>query len=728
MIIAKNQKGIKKLNIEQNILDKILSDDIKFIVGFGSNGKGKSTIKDLFVNENLKPNFEYENEEQTNEIKKYFEKNKKLIFDSKYIADFIYANDSLKQNETKIILKTDNINEIYNNKFKIDENINNILNISKKYLNEIIEFKNKFYYKGANGNATKAKKRYATTFIKGSLPHKYDELFKIDNDFHKRWWYEGLYIYNQKDLDYCPWCKNGYDNFSEEIKEQLNHVKEANKIDSKLFSDKTLKISEFTMIKDNTNINDSVKVSIEKLIEDINNSIDNNLESVILSNVDSIIEMLENDEQIFKDIIDNIRVLDNITEFANINITNNINNLKFYKINDELDILSNNIDSFLEYVNNIEKSIQESNIKLHNIISNSQEELNNIIKNLGLKYKIEIDDDNIVSNGINEDDNYIMLKSYTGKDVSDEIGVTLSYGEKNTLAFAFFIEQIKNTSDEDTIVIFDDPISSYDLFRRYTSLGLLRNLKDKCKKIILLSHESNFVSAIVSCYKKNDDIKCLIINETKDGELELCDLILDYSSEMDLYKNMLNFSNDFTISQRVLALRKLYELYRYITMQKKLKVYDYLCKLIHYRKKDSIEWKESYINDIKQILLFYGITYDSKIEQIKDESRVFDDIDNLYNSIVTKNVFDLSTEEIVCLRMISEKVVRDDSKNSKNYKEKDWMKLTDSTVLEKLEIYTELLNAITHSDDEECLWPELNLNDLKAIPKFIISQIINIIK
>ena len=54
----------------------------------------------------------------------------------------------------------------------------------------------------------------------------------------------------------------------------------------------------------------------------------------------------------------------------------------------------------------------------------------------------------------------MYLKSLNGNDVSQNIGNVLSFGEKSTLAFAIFIEQIRNSTDENTIIIFDDPISS----------------------------------------------------------------------------------------------------------------------------------------------------------------------------------------------------------------------------------------------------------------------------
>lgn len=76
------------------------------------------------------------------------------------------------------------------------------------------------------------------------------------------------------------------------------------------------------------------------------------------------------------------------------------------------------------------------------IISSSEEEIDICLHTLGLQYKIEIGKNQIIENGINKDSPYIILKSLNNIDVSESIAETLSYGEKSTLAFAIFLQQI----------------------------------------------------------------------------------------------------------------------------------------------------------------------------------------------------------------------------------------------------------------------------------------------
>ena len=52
--------------MEEEIWNTIVAEETKVVVGFGSNGRGKSTIKELFRKQNLKKNSSLENEEQMN--------------------------------------------------------------------------------------------------------------------------------------------------------------------------------------------------------------------------------------------------------------------------------------------------------------------------------------------------------------------------------------------------------------------------------------------------------------------------------------------------------------------------------------------------------------------------------------------------------------------------------------------------------------------------------------
>lgn len=74
---------------------------------------------------------------------------------------------------------------------------------------------------------------------------------------------------------------------------------------------------------------------------------------------------------------------------------------------------------------------------------------------------------------------------------------TLSAGDKSTLALVFFLAQLEEEGISDKIVVFDDPFSSQDRFRRMqTQLEILR-IVGGAMQTVVLSHDADFVNDIV---------------------------------------------------------------------------------------------------------------------------------------------------------------------------------------------------------------------------------------
>jgi wobble nucleotide-excising tRNase len=74
---------------------------------------------------------------------------------------------------------------------------------------------------------------------------------------------------------------------------------------------------------------------------------------------------------------------------------------------------------------------------------------------------------------------------------------TLSAGDRNTLALAFFfasLDQDPNCSDK--IVVIDDPMTSLDEHRSLTTIEQVRSLVGRVKQVIVLSHSKPFLCAI----------------------------------------------------------------------------------------------------------------------------------------------------------------------------------------------------------------------------------------
>ena len=74
---------------------------------------------------------------------------------------------------------------------------------------------------------------------------------------------------------------------------------------------------------------------------------------------------------------------------------------------------------------------------------------------------------------------------------------TLSAGDRNTLALAFFLVSIdQDPALASKVVVIDDPISSLDEHRRLTTVQVIRHLSGRTAQVIVLSHSKSFLSCI----------------------------------------------------------------------------------------------------------------------------------------------------------------------------------------------------------------------------------------
>lgn len=75
---------------------------------------------------------------------------------------------------------------------------------------------------------------------------------------------------------------------------------------------------------------------------------------------------------------------------------------------------------------------------------------------------------------------------------------TLSEGDKSALAFSFFLAKLAFSKIEDKIIVFDDPISSFDYARKNSTINQLVKLSKQCKQLIVLTHDINFAKDLAN--------------------------------------------------------------------------------------------------------------------------------------------------------------------------------------------------------------------------------------
>jgi wobble nucleotide-excising tRNase len=125
---------------------------------------------------------------------------------------------------------------------------------------------------------------------------------------------------------------------------------------------------------------------------------------------------------------------------------------------------------------------------------------------------------------------------------------TLSSGDRSALALAFFLTTLKHDPEiNKKIVVFDDPFTSLDRFRRTCTAQLIRRFVNTAQQVIVLSHDPYFLKLIYDEYSGRD-IKelqlCLTGNDTVITEWNIIEETK--STYLKNHSILLNFFNDRT--------------------------------------------------------------------------------------------------------------------------------------------------------------------------------------
>ncbi|MDE6292675.1 MAG: AAA family ATPase, partial [Bacilli bacterium] len=144
---------------------------------------------------------------------------------------------------------------------------------------------------------------------------------------------------------------------------------------------------------------------------------------------------------------------------------------------------------------------------------------------------------------------YLKVNDVEIRNGSNSISLrrTLSEGEKNALAFSFFLARLSLNQDMSrTIVVFDDPINSFDAKRRNATKNKLVSIARKSLQFFLLSHDIKFVRDFSDALPSNDILNLKISFDGKTSYLRKHDIKTDTLT--GLFKD-LRILHDYVNSQ-----------------------------------------------------------------------------------------------------------------------------------------------------------------------------------
>lgn len=120
---------------------------------------------------------------------------------------------------------------------------------------------------------------------------------------------------------------------------------------------------------------------------------------------------------------------------------------------------------------------------------------------------------------------YSLSLKYKNKLVeSDKISCVLSESDRRALALSIFLSALEQDSNTDSIIIFDDPIVSFDIDRMNEFINIIKELSDNCKQIIIFTHYENFYKLLVQLTKNKDRSLIKIKHNKETNTFEMIDI------------------------------------------------------------------------------------------------------------------------------------------------------------------------------------------------------------
>ncbi|MDO5381395.1 MAG: AAA family ATPase [Eubacteriales bacterium] len=271
---------------------------------------------------------------------------------------------------------------------------------------------------------------------------------------------------------------------------------------------------------------------------------------------------------------------------------------------------------------------------------NKLNSVNDFLMQLNTHIKIEVKHNNY----------FIKLKDFKEKSYEQSKETLLSEGERNAVAFAYFLTEIENTNISEKIIVIDDPISSMDLSRKsIISHKISEMMTNKLCQIIVMTHDITFVERVMS-YLNDKDKEDTSLLELRSGKTDFIPLCIDdyLTDDKTIYKKFITLAEeDSDETDKIIALMSMRP-YAYLNH-----VSDEEYKEIESKSSYFAHTLYSYNNRVK----FKSIDYDNT--HLKDYVKLVNDKTNSSfdeNKIVGDYVFSGFDFEKICNLYLSVKI------------------------------------------------------------------------
>lgn len=496
-------------------------------IKYAVNGTGKSTISnaiyakvnnDISLLNKLRPYKYLADSEETHSpfISGLDDISNLMIFNEKYVDQFVFTSDEVVKDSFSIFVKTPKYDEHMSKIQELLKSVNQIFSVHPE-LDSLIDTLYSFidgFGKSKSGYA--ASGAIGKAFGKGNkiknIPSGLEDytpfIQKSDDGTNVKWLKWQLDGKNYLDIsDKCPYCTSPIESNKDKI------LKLSTEYNSKAVEhlDKLLEIFEHLMPYFDTDTQTNIK-EIRDNISGITKAQQNYLVE-IKNQVESFLQaLIELKNMSFNSLKKADTIVDELNKHK-INLTL-FSHLNSSETQEKVNIISQSLDSVLRLAGQLQGEINQQKITLKTTIETNKQSINDFLKCAGYSYEVDIVE--------SEKEEYKMILKPAGlNDVPIASGKDhLSYGERNAFSLIMFMfSALKENPD---LIILDDPISSFDGNKKFAIISSLfltdKSLKNKT--VILLTHEfSTVIDSIYTLKRKFHKVPNAFFLTTKSKKL-----------------------------------------------------------------------------------------------------------------------------------------------------------------------------------------------------------------
>ena len=549
---------------------EIIIIENKLNIKYAVNGTGKSTISKAIVEgvadranqtselTKLKPFKYFANSGIIPSITGIDELASVRIFNDEYVNDYVFRQDELVKGSFDIFVRNADYDSGINEIEALVKEIKILLSEDKEIeslksdFNEIISAFGKDTKKGFHGSSALSKAFKGGNKVENipqGLEIFKDYIHSTENIRWVKWQQDGKFFIDLSEN--CPYCINDITSRKDTIK------KLSDSYDSKIIENMSRIVNVFQRL--NAYFSESTKVKIDEFVKSINGPTDDQAD--FLKEVKGQIERLklkfENAQNIgFHSLKDVDKVVDELNNYR-IDLSL-FNHLSSNKTNDKVKILNDALTKIAIKAGLLQGCVKRQQRLIEEIVNSNRNEINSFLSNAGYKYAVNLTEE---PNG----ERRLKLFHVDYQDSIPDARAHLSFGERNAISLVLFMYDALKANP--SLIILDDPISSFDKNKKYAIVEMLFKKEKflKGKTVLLLTHDFDPIVDMILVHGNRFEVPYATFLENRSGCLREKEIAKrNVRTFIDICND--NINSDSNIINKLVYLRRLYEITRNSSM------------------------------------------------------------------------------------------------------------------------------------------------------------------